>query len=188
MAKAKARRRGQDVSDDDDDEDYEEAFNQARVPAPGQLANCELCDKRFTVTAYSKTGPDGGLLCTPCGKQMAADEKKAKPKPKRQRARATRQMNSNLLDGIAQRGAFSLLEMCIRVGTLFLLSSPPPYSSSSSRVSGTGITDDAIASGKQYQRCGGVWGSAWGTAVAAQPDSEQAADAHAADPGTLSAQ
>ncbi|OAL66128.1 DNA repair protein Rad7 [Trichophyton rubrum] len=114
MAKAKARRRGQDVSDDDDDEDYEEAFNQARVPAPGQLANCELCDKRFTVTAYSKTGPDGGLLCTPCGKQMAADEKKAKPKPKRQRARATRQMNSNLLDGIAQRGAFSLLEMCIR--------------------------------------------------------------------------
>ncbi|EZF35832.1 hypothetical protein H109_07198 [Trichophyton interdigitale MR816] len=113
MAKAKARRRGQGVSDDDD-EDYEEAFNQARVPAPGQLANCELCDKRFTVTAYSKTGPDGGLLCTPCGKQMAADEKKAKPKPKRQKARATRQMNSNLLDGIAQRGAFSLLEMCIK--------------------------------------------------------------------------
>ncbi|EFR01857.1 DNA repair protein Rad7 [Nannizzia gypsea CBS 118893] len=110
--KAKARRQGADVSDDD--EDYEEAFSKARVPVAGQLANCELCNKRFTVTAYSKTGPDGGLLCTPCGKQMAADEKKAKPKPKRQGTRAKRQKYSNLLDGIAQQGAFSLMEMCIK--------------------------------------------------------------------------
>lgn len=106
--------KGADVSDDDA---YEDAFNQARLPVPGQLANCELCDKRFTVTAYSKTGPDGGLLCTPCGKQMAADEKKAKPKPKRQGKKTKRQNYSNLLDGIAQRGAFSLMEMCIKVGT-----------------------------------------------------------------------
>ncbi|KAM5451232.1 UV-damaged DNA-binding protein rad7 [Microsporum audouinii] len=110
-AKAKAKMKGADVSDDDA---YEDAFNQARLPVPGQLANCELCDKRFTVTAYSKTGPDGGLLCTPCGRQMAADEKKAKPKPKRQGKKTKRQNYSNLLDGIAQRGAFSLMEMCIK--------------------------------------------------------------------------
>jgi len=76
-------------------------YTKAR-PAPGQLENCEICNKRFTVTPYSKAGPDGGLLCTPCGKELkkdAAIEKKAANKgaarPKR------RKVESDRLDGIA---------------------------------------------------------------------------------------
>ena len=85
---------------------------------PGQLANCEICGKRFTVTPYSKTGPDGGLLCTPCGKELAAEEKGKKAEVRKPTRKARRQNFSNLLDGIAQRGAFSLLEMCIKVSLL----------------------------------------------------------------------
>jgi DNA repair protein RAD7 len=59
-------------SDDDDGSEYDgdlgnEMYKKAR-PAPGQFEHCEICSKRFTVTPYSKSGPDGGLLCTPCGK------------------------------------------------------------------------------------------------------------------------
>lgn len=84
-------------------------------PVPGQIDNCDICNKRFTVTPYSKTGPDGGLLCTKCSKQLARDEDKAKPKARKVTKKGRRQNFSNLLDGIAQRGAFSLLEMCIKV-------------------------------------------------------------------------
>lgn len=38
-------------------------------PKPGQFANCEVCEKRFTVTPYTLSGQDGGLLCTKCGKE-----------------------------------------------------------------------------------------------------------------------
>ncbi|KAK2750095.1 hypothetical protein FQN57_004587 [Myotisia sp. PD_48] len=112
-AKAKARRKGQDVSSDEDE--LLDGLTYKKKPAiPGQLANCDICDKRFTVTAYSKTGPDGGLLCTPCGKQLAADEKQTMKKAQKPVKRARRQNFSNLLDGIAQNGAFSLLEMCVK--------------------------------------------------------------------------
>ena len=83
---------------------------------PGQLENCELCEKRFTVTAYSKTGPDGGLLCTKCSKESDAQKKKYE-KPRKQAANRDkrRQVQSNLLDGIVQIGAKSLQEQCINV-------------------------------------------------------------------------
>lgn len=89
-------------------------------PLPGQLDNCENCEKRFTVTPYSKTGPNGGLLCAKCSKELAKDEKKAKPKktaPKTGR----RQNQSKLLDGIAQQGAPSLVEMCTKVHQFYRL-------------------------------------------------------------------
>lgn len=82
-------------------------------PLPGQLENCEICSKRFTVTAYSKTGPNGGLLCAKCSKEIADEEKKAKPKKTGPRS-GRRQNQSNLLDGIVQQGALSLVEMCTK--------------------------------------------------------------------------
>jgi DNA repair protein RAD7 len=82
---------------------------------PGQLENCEICEKRFTVTAYSKTGPKGGLLCQKCSKERADEEKKAKPKKSGPVRKSRRQNQSNILDGIAPQGAPSLLEMCIKV-------------------------------------------------------------------------
>ena len=83
-------------------------------PLPGQLENCELCDKRFTVTAYSKTGPDGGLLCTKCSKEQEAQKKKdQKPKKQAGSKEKRRENQSKLLDGIVQTGPKTLQDLCI---------------------------------------------------------------------------
>lgn len=87
-----------------------------KKPLPGQLDNCENCEKRFTVTAYSKTGPDGGLLCTKCSKEQE-DQKKKDQKSKKQAVSRDkrRHVQSNLLDGIVQIGSKTLQELCIKV-------------------------------------------------------------------------
>ena len=100
-------------SDDDSDfDDVMDMYKKAK-PLPGQLENCELCEKRFTVTPYSKAGPDGGLLCTKCGKDMAkevkATEKASKPVVRKGR----RKIESNRLDGLTFRGAKALQQLCI---------------------------------------------------------------------------
>lgn len=87
-----------------------------KVPIPGQLDYCELCNKRFTVTAYSKTGPDGGLLCQKCSKEQEAQKKKdQRPKKKPISRSKAHQIHSNQLDGLVSEGAKSLQEICIRV-------------------------------------------------------------------------
>ena len=87
-----------------------------KKPLPGQLENCEKCEKRFTVTAYSKTGPDGGLLCTKCSKEQEDQRKKdMKPKPKAVNRAKQRQARSNLLDGIVRNGSKTLQELCVEV-------------------------------------------------------------------------
>ena len=48
------------------------------APTPGQIENCEICNKRFTVTPYSKSGPNGGLLCPKCAKELATDDQTAR--------------------------------------------------------------------------------------------------------------
>ncbi|PGH04742.1 hypothetical protein AJ80_08472 [Polytolypa hystricis UAMH7299] len=98
----------------DDDQALDDLMYQKRKTVPGQLANCEFCSKRFTVTAYSKTGPDGDFLCTSCSKELINSERKPQAKRRGASKKSRRQNLSNLLDGIVQRGAFSLLEMCIR--------------------------------------------------------------------------
>lgn len=99
---------------DDDDGDYEEALEGMYKKAkklPGQLEHCEICSKRFTVTPYSKSGPDGGLLCAPCGKVQAKEDKanvKRAPAPRRKR-----KMESDRLDQKALLGAKTLSQLCI---------------------------------------------------------------------------
>lgn len=83
-------------------------------PPPRQNENCEICGKRFTVTAYSKTGPSGGLICQKCSKDQADKEKPGKIKRRGPKS-GRRQNESKLLDGIAQQGSPSLVEMCIKV-------------------------------------------------------------------------
>ncbi|KAL1994637.1 hypothetical protein VTN49DRAFT_2107 [Thermomyces lanuginosus] len=114
-SKEYARRRAAQgcSSSEDDDLLAREMWYQKSLPVPGQLENCELCGKRFTVTAYSKTGPNGGLLCTKCSKELQAED--AKKKPKKTGPRISRRKNqSRLLDGFAQPGAVSLAEMCTK--------------------------------------------------------------------------
>lgn len=113
FARRKARRI-QELADEDDDVLAREMMNEKPRPMPGQLGNCELCGKRFTVTAYSKTGPSGAFLCPKCSKDVADDEKKAKPKKRGPRS-GRRQFQSSLLDGVVQYGAMSLVETCTKV-------------------------------------------------------------------------
>lgn len=87
-----------------------------KTPIPGQLDYCELCNKRFTVTPYSKTGPEGGLLCPKCSKEREAQKKKdERPKKKPISRGKAQQIQSNLLDGLVSEGAKSLQEICVRV-------------------------------------------------------------------------
>jgi DNA repair protein RAD7 len=111
FARRKARRTGE--PDDDDDALVNEMMHEKQRPTPGQLDNCEICGKRFTVTPYSKTGPSGGLLCADCSKNHTGKDKKAPPK-KRSSGIGRRQNQSALLDGLASVGAQSLLETCIK--------------------------------------------------------------------------
>jgi DNA repair protein RAD7 len=82
---------------------------------PGQLSNCEICDKRFTVTPYSKAGPAGALLCSTCSKRVVVEGGNSKFKIRGPNKRGRRQKSSNILDGIVHHGALSLLDMCIKV-------------------------------------------------------------------------
>ena len=112
-AKKNAQKKKMRGSDDDSDfEDVMDMYKKAK-PLPGQLENCEICNKRFTVTPYSKAGPEGGLLCTPCGKEMAKDAKAEKKANKPVVRKGRRKMESNRLDGLTMRGPKSLQQLCI---------------------------------------------------------------------------
>jgi len=121
IAKAKAskkfqqmRKRGlDDAGLTDSDEAADNFYDTANLPNIGQFENCQICEIRFTVTAYSRTGPDGGLLCVKCTKEL--DDEDEGPKKKRQyTARFNRrQIESGRLDGISQRGARDLVSQCV---------------------------------------------------------------------------
>lgn len=87
-------------------------FPKARL-IPGQFDHCEICAKRFTVTAYSKNGPRGGLLCNTCSKSEMSGDKKARQNKTVRKGR--RQNVSKIMDGFVQRGALSLVELCVKV-------------------------------------------------------------------------
>jgi DNA repair protein RAD7 len=107
------RKRG----NDSDDELALRLFNES-APLPGLMCNCEICGKRFTVTPYSRTGPDGDLVCSPCGRELAKDEdakKKADKKrgPTSKSGASRRKIQSRILDGTTSVGAKPLVTLCI---------------------------------------------------------------------------
>lgn len=118
----KRQKRSHEGEPEGDDEDLAWDLYTKKAPLPGQLENCEICEKRFTVTPYSKTGPEGGLLCAKCSKEQEAQKKKDEKQKKKKKQPVSRekrrQIQSNLLDGILETGAEPLLELCIRVGKL----------------------------------------------------------------------
>ncbi|KAK2062903.1 RNI-like protein [Colletotrichum caudatum] len=103
---------------EDEDEFARAIFNQRDKPMPGQMDNCAICKKRFTVTAYSLSGPEGGLLCAQCSKDHAAKKGKGAKKPRKSLGAqgSRRKVQSNILDGTYQTGAKNLTTLCI--GTL----------------------------------------------------------------------
>ncbi|KAL2023849.1 hypothetical protein VTK56DRAFT_1116 [Thermocarpiscus australiensis] len=116
-ASKKFQKRKRLLDDEDDEDDLVRAIVQRRsAPLPGQMDNCDICGKRFTVTPYTRNGPDGGLLCNPCGKELDKDNGAAKKKAKRVSGGAVgrrRQLQSNILDGTYSLGAKSLMTLCI---------------------------------------------------------------------------
>jgi len=106
-------------SDDDEDDDFiaRDMLKQKSKPLPGQLENCDICAKRFTVTPYCKTGPNGGLLCTKCSKELKDEEKKdaaAKKKKSAAPRGRRRQTESDRLMGDVKPGVKSLVDICVR--------------------------------------------------------------------------
>ncbi|OJD35950.1 dna repair protein rad7 [Diplodia corticola] len=102
----------------DSDSDYDDALARDMYkkvqPPPGQLENCEICNKRFTVTSYSKTGPDGGLVCTPCGKELAAEAGPSKKQKKPVGQTRRRKLESDRMDATYKpQGAKTLEQLCI---------------------------------------------------------------------------
>ena len=109
----KKKQKGKGPADSEDEDGLFDMYSK-KTPMPGQLENCELCDKRFTVTPYSKTGPDGGLLCVKCSKEQQIEKKNAEKVKKQSSTRERRrQVQSNLLDGLIQHGSKSLKELCV---------------------------------------------------------------------------
>jgi DNA repair protein RAD7 len=114
--KRKKSEHKRNYSDDESDDAIARSMMAKAQPLPGQLENCEICEKRFTVTPYSKTGPDGGLLCTKCSKELADEEKKNQPKKKRVAPKGKRrQTESDRMMGNVKPGTKSLLETCVVV-------------------------------------------------------------------------
>ncbi|KAF2017263.1 RNI-like protein [Aaosphaeria arxii CBS 175.79] len=113
-AKKKSAKKKKKHGSDDSDSDFDimDLYKKAKK-LPGQLENCELCEKRFTVTAYSKAGPNGGLLCTPCGKAMTKEAKATEKASKPVQRKGRRKLESNRLDGFTSRGARTLQQLCI---------------------------------------------------------------------------
>jgi DNA repair protein RAD7 len=106
------KKRKRDDSDDSDADFTNDIYKKAR-PAPGQFEHCELCSKRFTVTPYSKEGPEGGLVCSPCGKEIAKDAKAIQKPAHKPAGKKRRKIESDRLDGHAVGGAKSLQQLCL---------------------------------------------------------------------------
>lgn len=123
--KRRRSRKDGDKPDEEDDELETELARQMYTkskPLPGQRENCAICSKRFTVTNYTKAGPNGGLLCPTCAKSLDKDEEKGKLMKKTTgKSHKQRQMRSNLLDGMVQRGAKSLTQLCVQVSVFVCL-------------------------------------------------------------------
>jgi DNA repair protein RAD7 len=112
QVKGKGKKR-KSTGDSDSDNDYSEmaeALKRSKLQ-PGQIDHCEICGKKFTVTTYSKNGPDGGLLCSACAKDIAGETPKKRKTANRSR-RVTTQ--SNALDG-KPKGPKGLLTLAVEV-------------------------------------------------------------------------
>ena len=115
---SKAFKKRKKLADDseDDDEIARAIFDATLAPLPGQMENCALCGKRFTVTPYSVAGPAGGLLCSPCGRDAAKEREGAKPKKKPRKQvggiGSRRNIQSRILDGDV--GTKSLATLCVQ--------------------------------------------------------------------------
>ncbi|KAL1901594.1 UV-damaged DNA-binding protein rad7 [Ceratocystis pirilliformis] len=78
-----------------------------------QKEDCDVCSKQFTVTPYSKPGPNGGLLCMACSrKSKAATTSSARP---RKIPATARKKQKDIMDRILVLGTKTLSLQCIEL-------------------------------------------------------------------------
>ncbi|ROT43217.1 RNI-like protein [Sodiomyces alkalinus F11] len=114
-AQKAAKRRKKNDGDDGDDFDLD-FLDSGKAALPGQRDNCEDCGQRFTVTPYSRTGPNGGLLCMSCSRDLNKKDSQGKKRKKRISTGPVgkrRQVQSTIMDGSFQLGAPSLVSLCV---------------------------------------------------------------------------
>ncbi|KAI1006244.1 hypothetical protein K3495_g1975 [Podosphaera aphanis] len=95
--------------------DEELSSFEEQLSAVGQMANCESCEKRFSVTVYSRAGSNKSkqsLLCLKCSRELDKEESEKKRRKKRLVGAARRKNASNILDGIYP-GAKDLVTLCV---------------------------------------------------------------------------
>lgn len=117
IKKSKAHKKRKRDADASDSEDLVDTMFAGKQPLPGQMEHCEICEKRFTVTPYSRAGPDGGLLCAKCSKDLAKDDSapKKKKKPINTGGGGRRKTQSKILDGTQPTGAKTLTTLCVEI-------------------------------------------------------------------------
>lgn len=111
---AKAQKKRKKPGDDADGEPGAVDLIMARA---GFVDHCEICSKKFTVTPYTKKGPNGGLLCADCGRALnndkMADDKRPKAKPQPKGLGKKREVQSRILDRTFRVGAKDLTTLCV---------------------------------------------------------------------------
>jgi DNA repair protein RAD7 len=108
-----AKKRKQAPDSGDEDADIANAIMESR-PTPGQIDHCDICGQRFTVTPYSRAGPNGGLLCAACGRNVGKDNKPEIKKPKKAYGLGKkRKIQSSILDRTFRLGAKDLATLCV---------------------------------------------------------------------------
>ncbi|EWC46265.1 hypothetical protein DRE_04436 [Drechslerella stenobrocha 248] len=113
---AKKSKKGRKGDDDDlsDNSDLGFVLQRASIPIPGQIAFCAECNCRFTVTPYSRSGPNGeGLLCHLCGKKNAPVEVAARKK--KLAGRAHKKSHARALLDRNTAGVKTLQELCVQL-------------------------------------------------------------------------
>ncbi|EPQ63948.1 BgtA-21116 [Blumeria graminis f. sp. tritici] len=111
----RSRTLGMDKDSTECNDQNEEYVSEDKLATVGKITNCEICEKRFTITVHNlvdNTSNDKSLLCPTCIKNSEHADT-AMEKRNKQRAGATRRKNaSNILDGIYP-GAKNLATLCV---------------------------------------------------------------------------
>lgn len=108
---AQRKREGSEDADMNSDEEAEN-FLDADDRRETQYEDCEKCGTKFIVTFYSRSGPNGGLLCSKCSKELD-DADRAKRRKKGEGRVNRRNIESSRLEGKTTRGASDLLTMSL---------------------------------------------------------------------------
>lgn len=107
-----AQRKREGTEDVENSDEAAENFLDADDRRETQYEECEKCGTKFIVTFYSRSGPNGGLLCSKCSKELD-DADRAKRRKKGEGRVNRRNIESSRLEGKTTRGASDLLTMSL---------------------------------------------------------------------------